>query len=58
MQLKKDDGRNKYHSIVEDRKKQIDEYRQHRETLVKFQKAFPKHVYVITEASKYKINEA
>ena len=52
MQRSKDD-RTKYPSIVEERRKYQDEYRQHKSVLLKFKQAFASHIYVITKAPKF-----
>lgn len=52
MQRLKDD-RTKYPSIVEARRKYLDEYRQHKSVLTKFKDAFAPYIYIITKAPKF-----
>ena len=52
------DEKTKYPSIVEIRKKWLDEYRQHKSVLDKFQSTFADHVYLITKAPKFIINSS
>jgi hypothetical protein len=56
MQKLKDDRTN-YPSIIEARRKYLDEYRQHKSVLTKFKDAFAPHIYVITKAPKFIIDD-
>jgi glutaredoxin 2 len=56
MQKSKDD-RTKYPSIKEVREKYLFEYRQHKGVLRKFKDAFASHIYVITKAPKFYVDD-